>query len=207
MKSIALFGGTFNPIHYGHLAIAEEIRAKFNLDKVIFVPTCFPPHKDPADLADAKQRLIMAYLATVTNPCFDVSTFEVDKGGKSFTIDTVKHFRQLYGSDIQLYFIIGADLLMEISSWKNIEELLRMCKFIVVPRPGYDIQKIFNQYFLSSPNFAIATDLLDNIFIENIAMLEISATDIRRRVREWKSVKYLVPEAVEQFIHNQQIYL
>ncbi len=207
MKSVALFGGTFNPIHYGHLAIAEEIRSKFNLDKVIFVPTCFPPHKEPADLAEAKQRSIMTYLATVTNPSFDVSTFEVDKGGRSYTIDTVRYFHQLFGKGIQLYFIVGADMLMEISSWKNIEELLKICRFIAVPRPGYDIQKIFNQYFLASENFTIASELLDNISIENIPMLDISATNIRRRVKEWKSIKYLVPETVEQFIHNQKIYL
>ena len=207
MKSVALFGGTFNPIHYGHLSIAEEVRTKFNLDKVIFVPTCVPPHKDPSDLADGKQRSIMAYLATVTNPCFEVSTFEVDKGGKSYSIDTVKYFDQLYGGKVKLYFIVGADMLMEISTWKNIEDLLKICQFIAVPRPGYDIQKIFNQTFLASDNYSIASELLENIAIENTAMLDISATNIRRRVKEWKSIKYLVPEPVEQFIHNQHLYL
>ncbi len=207
MKSVALFGGTFNPIHFGHLSIAEEVRTKYNLDKVIFVPTCVPPHKDPADLADSRQRSVMAHLATVSNPCFEVSTFEVDKGGKSFTIDTVKHFDQLFGGKVAIYFIVGADMLMEISTWKNIEELLKLCRFIAVPRPGYDIQKIFNQYFLASDNYSIASELLENISIENIAMLDISATNIRRRVKEWKSIKYLVPEPVEQFIHHQQLYL
>src|SRR5262245_55514286 len=110
MKSVALFGGSFNPIHYGHLTIAEEVRTKFNLDKVIFIPTHVPPHKDPADLVDAKKRSVMAYLATVSNPCFEVSTFEVDRGGKSYSIDTVRHFRQLYGDKVQLYFIVGADM-------------------------------------------------------------------------------------------------
>ncbi len=207
MKSVALFGGTFNPIHYGHLAIAEEVRTKFNLDKVIFVPTYLPPHKEPETLVDAKQRLIMTNLATVSNPCFEVSMFEVHKGGKSYTIDTVKHFRQLFGDKVQLYFIVGADMLMEISTWKNIEELLKLCRFIAVPRPGYDIQKIFNQYFLASENYSVANELLDNILIEDIAMLDISATNIRRRVKEWKSIKYLLPEPVEQFIHNHQLYL
>jgi nicotinate-nucleotide adenylyltransferase len=207
MKSVALFGGTFNPIHYGHLAIAEEVRTKFNLDKVIFVPTCLPPHKNSVDLADAKQRSVMAYLATASNPCFEVSTFEVDRGGKSYTIDTVKYFRDFFGEKVQLYFIVGADMLMEISTWKNIAELLRICRFIAVPRPGYDIQKIFNQYFLSSTNFNIASELLENILIEDIAMLDISATNIRRRVKDWKSIKYLVPEPVEQYIHNFQLFL
>lgn len=207
VKSVAIFGGTFNPIHYGHLAIAEEVRTKFSLDKVLFVPAFQPPHKDPSDLADAKKRAIMACLATVSNPCFEVSTFEIDRGGRSYTIDTVRHFRQTLGPQVQLYFIVGADMLMEISSWKNIEELLKICRFIAVPRPGYDIQKILNQHYLATENFTIASELLENILIEEIAMLDISATNIRKRVKEWKSIKYLVPEPVEQFIHNQQLYL
>jgi nicotinate-nucleotide adenylyltransferase len=207
MKSVALFGGAFNPIHFGHLAIAEEVRSKHNIDKVIFIPTNIPPHKDPADLADAKKRLIMAYLATVSNPCFETSSFEIDKGGKSFSIDTVKYYHQLFKGKVELYFIIGADMLMEISTWKNIEELLKMCRFIAVSRPGYDVQKLFNRHFLASENYAVASELLENILIEDMTMLDISATNIRRRVKEWKSIKYLVPEPVEQFIHNQQLYL
>lgn len=207
MKSVALFGGTFNPIHYGHLAIAEEVRTKHNLDKVIFIPTNLPPHKEPEDLVDAKRRSVMAYLATVSNPCFEVSTFEVDRSGKSYTIDTVRHFHHVFGDKVELSFIIGADMLMEISTWKNIGELLEICRFIAVSRPGYDIQKILNQHFLSSQNHATASKMLGRILIEDSAMLDISATNIRRRVKEWKSIKYLVPEPVEQFIHNQQLYL
>jgi len=207
MRSIGIFGGTFNPVHFGHLAIAEEIRTKFNLDKIIFVPTHLPPHKQPEDLAEAGMRTIMLFLATVSNPGFEVSTYEVDRGGKSYTIDTVRHFREMFTEKIQLHFIIGADMLREISTWKNIEELLKLCKFIAVPRPGYDIQKIFDSYFLASSNFNIASELLGNISIEDIPMLDISASNIRKRVREFKSIKYLVPEAVEQFIHHQHLYL
>ena len=111
------------------------------------------------------------------------------------------------GEKVQLHFIVGADMLAEISTWKNIGELLKICRFVAVPRPGYDIQKIFNQYFLASDNYTIASELLENLLIENIAMLDISATNIRGRVKEWKSIKYLVPEPVEQFIHNQKLYL
>jgi nicotinate-nucleotide adenylyltransferase len=207
MKSVALFGGSFNPIHFGHLAIAEEVRNKHNIDKVIFVPTNLPPHKDPSDLADAKKRLIMTHLAIVSNPCFEASSFEIDRGGKSFSVDTVKYFYQLFKGQVQLYFIIGADMLTEISAWKSIEELLKMCRFIAVSRPGYDVQKIFNRHFLASENYAAASELLENIIIEDTPMLDISATVIRRRVAEWKSIKYLVPESVEQFIHNNQLYL
>lgn len=207
MKSVALFGGTFNPIHHGHLAIAEEVRAKFNLDKVIFVPTFAPPHKESMDLVDAKKRLIMVHLAAVSNPCFEVSNIEVDRGGKSYTFDTVKYFSQHFGEKVQLYFIVGADMLAEIATWKNIEELVKICRFIAVSRPGYDVQKIFNQCFLASENYVAASNLLENIILENTTMLDISATDIRRRVKEWKSIKYLLPEPVEQFIHNNHLYL
>src|SRR5208337_4157404 len=149
MKSIALFGGTFNPIHYGHLAIAEEVRAKYNLDKIIFVPTNLPPHKDPADLLDGRTRTVMAYLATVSNPCFEVSTYEVDRGGKSYSIDTVRHYQQALGPQTNLYFIVGADMLAEFSTWKSIDELLKICRFIAVSRPGFDIHKILNHHFLA----------------------------------------------------------
>src|SRR5579862_4649753 len=150
MKAIAIFGGTFNPIHYGHLAVAEEIRSKFNLDKVIFVPTNLPPHKNPADLVSARQRWLMTHMATVSNPCFEVSTFEIDSGGKSYTVDTVKHFRQHFGDKVKIYFIVGADMLIEIASWKNIGEILKMCRFFFKQKTAYDIQKIFNQYFLGA---------------------------------------------------------
>jgi nicotinate-nucleotide adenylyltransferase len=207
MKSAALFGGTFNPIHYGHLAIAEEVRTKYHLDKIIFVPTHQPPHKDPADLAEPQQRILMAHLATVSNPCFEVSGLEVERGGKSYTVDTVRHFRQYFGAGTDLYFIVGADMLPEISSWKNVGELFKLCRFIAVSRPGYDIQRILNRHYLAAGSFDTASELLENILIEETPMLEISATQIRRRVKEWKSIKYLVPEPVEQFIHNHQLYL
>jgi nicotinate-nucleotide adenylyltransferase len=206
MKAVAIFGGTFNPIHFGHLSIAEEIRTKFNLDKVIFVPTNLPPHKDPSDLISARQRWLMTHLATVSNPCFEVSTFEIDSGGKSYTIDTIKHFRKLFDEKVKLYFIIGADMLVEIASWKNIGEILKLCRFIAVSRPGYDVQKIFNQYFLGSKYASIASELMENVLVEDVAMFDVSSTTIRQKVREWKSIKYLVPESVEQFIHNQQLY-
>ena len=163
MKAVAIFGGTFNPIHFGHLCIAEEIRTKFNLDKVIFVPTNLPPHKNPSDLVSARQRWLMTHLATVSNPCFEVSTFEIDSGGKSYAVDTIKHFRKHFGDKVKIYFIIGADMLVDIAAWKNIGEILKLCRFIAVSRPGYDVQKIFNQYYLSSKNTSIASELMENV--------------------------------------------
>ncbi len=207
MKAVALFGGTFNPIHVAHLSVAEEIRTRYNLDKVIFVPAFLPPHKDPAELADAQSRLLMVHLATVSNPCFQVSSFEIDRGGKSYTVDTITHFRALLGDKTQLYFILGADMLMELATWRNIDEALRLCEFIVVARPGYDASKIMNYRFLGSTGQGLGADSLENLRMEECAKLDVSSSAIRQRVREWKSIKYLVPESVEQFIHNQQLYL
>jgi nicotinate-nucleotide adenylyltransferase len=207
IKAVGIFGGTFNPIHYGHLIVAEEIRAKHNLDKVVFVPAHLPPHKDPTDLVDARQRSIMVHLATVGNPCFEVSEFEIDRGGRSYSIDTVRHFSQVYGEGTQLYFIVGADLLMEIPTWKNISALLKLCRFIAVPRPGFDAGKIFNYKMLGSSSQEGDSKLLENVIVENISTSDISSTEIRQKVREWKSIKYLVPEPVEQYIHNQKLYL
>jgi nicotinate-nucleotide adenylyltransferase len=207
MKAAAIFGGSFNPIHLGHLAVAEEIRTRFNLDKVFFVPAFQPPHKDAEELVDARSRLLMAHLATVSNPCFEVSPFEIDRGGRSYTIDTLRHFRTVLGESTQLYFILGADMLMELGTWRNIEEALRITNFIVVTRPGYDASKIMNHQFLGAAGQGLSPDALDSIRVEACPHLDISSTGIRARVREWKSIKYLVPEAVEQFIHNQRLYL
>jgi nicotinate-nucleotide adenylyltransferase len=207
IKSVAIFGGTFNPIHYGHLIIAEEIRSKYNLDKVIFVPSHLPPHKEPTDLIDARKRFIMVHLATVGNPCFDVSDYEINKGGRSYSVDTVRHFSQIYGEETQLYFIIGADQLIEISSWKNIETLLTLCRFIAVPRPGIDTDKIFNYKMIGSSSRPLDTEIMNNVVIEQVTTSDISSTAIRQKVREWKSIKYMVPEPVEQYIHNQKLYL
>jgi nicotinate-nucleotide adenylyltransferase len=207
MNAIALFGGTFNPIHNGHLLIAEEVRTKYNLDKVVFIPSYQPPHKEAPDLADPAQRMIMAHLGTVNNPCYEVSPVELDRGGKSYTVDTLRHFKQVYGDGVQMYFIIGADMLMELTTWKNIDEVLRMCRFIAVNRPGYDIAKILNYRFIATDGVNLSEDLFENILTEDVARIDISSTQIRQRVKEWKSIKYLVPEPVEQYIHNQQLYL
>lgn len=207
MNAIALFGGTFNPIHNGHLLIAEEVRTRYNLDKVVFIPAFQPPHKDAKDLADPDQRLIMTHLGTVNNPCFEVSPVELERGGKSYTVDTVRHFRQAYGDDVQLYFIVGADTLMELTTWKNIEEILGMCRFVAVQRPGYDVSKILNYRFITAGGANLSGEIFDRIAVEDVARLDVSSSLVRQRVREWKSIKYLVPEPVEQYIHNQQLYL
>jgi nicotinate-nucleotide adenylyltransferase len=205
-RAVAIFGGSFNPIHLGHLAVAEEVRIRYGLEKVIFVPAHQSPHKDGKDLADAQSRLVMAHLATLSNPFFEVSDFEVERGGLSYSIDTIRHFKDLLG-DASLHFILGADMLMELSTWKNIDEALRLCRFIVVTRPGFDAGKIMNHRLLGAFGQGLEAESLENIRLEDCIKMDVSSTAIRRWVREGRSVKYLVPEAVEQFIHHQKLYL
>ncbi|MGE5197902.1 MAG: nicotinate-nucleotide adenylyltransferase, partial [Deltaproteobacteria bacterium] len=172
-----IFGGTFNPIHLGHLILAEEVREKLELDRVIFVPTYLPPHKDVSDVASAKNRYQMITLAIKGNKYFAVSDREIKRNGRSYTIDTLKEFKGLYPRD-ELYFMIGSDLLKYLDEWKDLSEILKMVKFIVATRPGYPLEQI--------PSY-----------IETVAIsaVDISAFQIRSRIRENKSFRYLVPEA------------
>jgi len=138
MKRIGILGGTFNPIHIGHLAIAEWSYEKLKLDKVIFVPTYLPPHKSSRGVIDAKTRYKMVELAIKDNPHFEISDFEIKKGGKSYSIDTVRYFSEKFNKDTKLYFIIGEDCLSTLHKWKEIEKLVSLASFVVVNRPGVE---------------------------------------------------------------------
>ncbi len=186
---IGILGGTFNPIHIGHLILAEEAYFKLKLDKLIFVPAFIPPHKDVMEVISAKDRLAMARLAIEDNPVFDVSTYEVDSKKKSYSIDTLKEFRSLYGDDAQLCFITGSDSLKDLFSWKNINDIFKISKFIVANRPGYPMKNI--------PKEA------DTVVITPI---EISSEDIRKRLKEGRSIRYLVPEKVRRYILDNRLY-
>ncbi len=190
---IGILGGTFNPIHLGHLAIAQEVLDKLKLDKVIFIPSFLPPHKEDPDIAPAKDRYKMACLATESNPNFVVSRIELDRGGKSYSVETVKEFRRLYKGS-QLYYILGTDAYLDISTWKDVDELLQLCHFIVVKRPGFDIGKPERKY-------------KERITLVDVPALAISSRDIRGRIREGKEVRYLIPEEVEGYIHKKGLYL
>jgi len=206
MRGVAIFGGTFNPVHHGHLVVAEEVRTRLQLDKVVFVPTHTPPHKEAGDLAASSHRHLMLTLATLSNPGFEVSAFELERGGKSYSIDTVRHFRSRLGEGIQLHFIIGADMLQDLSGWREAGELRKICRFVAVPRPGHDLQKALQRRVLAAGDLSSAEDLLEDVLFEDAPAVDISATDIRRRVKEGKSIKYLVPEPVEQYILHHKLY-
>ncbi|MEK6727582.1 MAG: nicotinate-nucleotide adenylyltransferase [Candidatus Omnitrophota bacterium] len=185
---IGILGGTFNPVHIGHLILAEEAREKLGLDKVIFVPTFLPPHKDNSGIALATDRLSMIKLAIKTNKYFVVSDTEIKRNGRSYTIDTIKEFKERFRTD-DLYFIIGSDLLKYLDEWKDLNEIIKLVRFIVATRPGFPLEKI--------PSY------IDTLPIRAV---DISAFEIRECVKENKSFHYLVPEGVFNYINKRGLY-
>lgn len=185
---IGILGGTFNPIHIGHLILAEEVREKLALDKLIFVPTYLPPHKDNSDIAEAPHRYRMISTAIKGNRYFSLSDIEIKRKTRSYTIDTLREFKNTYPQD-ELYFITGSDLLNYLEDWKDLNEIISMVKFIVGTRPGYPLEKI-------------------PAFISTVAIrpVDISAFQIRQRIRENKSFHYLVPETVFKYINRHKLY-
>ena len=196
MKKIGIMGGTFDPIHVGHLMIAEAVWDEYKLEKVLFIPSANPPHKHDV-MTSARHRFNMTLLATCSNPHFEVSSIEMDRTGPSYTIDTIKALKKIYGDDTDFYFIIGADCIHELPSWHKIDELLKICKFIATKRPTYKldlsiIAKEFSDY---------------NIQLLETPELEISSTDIRQRIKKGYSIQYITTEQVQQYIRKEELYL
>ena len=197
---LAIMGGTFDPIHYGHLVTAEAIRDKFKLDKVIFMPAGNPPHKASRVISDANHRHLMTVLATVTNPYFEVSRMELDREGITYTVDTIRELRQIYGEDTRMFFITGADAILEILTWRNIDRLLKKCCFVAATRPGFhgeDMEQKLDE---------IRSIYKEEVFSIEVPSLAISSTDIRNRIRTNQTISYLLPEAVENYIRKNNLY-
>ncbi len=192
MARKGIMGGTFDPIHYGHLVTAEEVRDYFDLDEVVFVPSGRPPHKIGQKITDPEHRYLMVVLATVTNPYFSVSRVEIERPGPSYSVDTVRYFKTLWGKETEVFFITGADAFAQISTWNNPQELLTMCTFVAASRPGYKLN--------------IDKDFRDRVRIIEVSALAISSSEIRRRVRRGESIKYLLPETVEHYIYKNGLY-
>ncbi len=199
-KRIGIMGGTFDPIHYGHLVTAEAARGQFQLDQVLFLPSGTPPHKDPTQVTDTKHRYTMAVLATLTNPHFEVSRVDIDRTGTTYTIDTLRILQDLHGTAVRLFFITGADAILEIMGWKDSQELLGMAEFIAATRPGFQLedQRGTIHHWFSSQN--------KRLHILQVPAMAISSTDIRRRVRKGESIRYLVPETVDYYIRKNRLY-
>ncbi|EAX48087.1 nicotinate (nicotinamide) nucleotide adenylyltransferase [Thermosinus carboxydivorans Nor1] len=196
---IGIMGGTFDPIHIGHLVTAEAVRIEFGLDKVLFIPAANPPHKQHAQVTPAIHRYIMTVMATYSNPSFFVSPIELERPGPSYTIDTVRALIDQYGEKSDFYFITGADAIADLPTWKDIDELLGLCHFVAATRPGCIsmIDAVIRRFGAKGRQR-----------IHRLATpeLEISSTDIRERVKLGRSIKYIVPESVEQYILKEGLY-
>jgi nicotinate-nucleotide adenylyltransferase len=193
--AVGVMGGTFNPIHIGHLVTAEEALYAFSLDEVIFVPAGQPWQKD-RDVAEAEHRYLMTVIATASNPHFRVSRIEIDRPGPTYTVETLRALRAEIG-EAELYFITGADAILQILSWKDPEEVLAEARFVAATRPGYDLDRLEKE---------LPQGLEDRVHIFEIPALAISSTDIRRRVREGRPVRYLLPEGVARYIEKARLY-
>jgi nicotinate-nucleotide adenylyltransferase len=225
---IGIMGGTFDPIHYGHLNSAEEIAEIFKLDRVIFIPTFIPPHKKKEKITGVYHRLMMTMLATLGNPRFTVSTIEIERDGYSYTIDTINELRNRFRKGTakdNFYFITGIDAFKDIFTWKDADRLLKNCDFIVSTRPGYRTDDLFNMLndtaakkyknikfrmdrknpFVKSPRLYIIGSKHFIYPVETTA-LDISSTDIRSRIKKGMTVKYLLSESVEEYINKNGLY-
>lgn len=200
MKKIGIIGGTFDPVHYGHLILAEQARAEAHLDQVIFMPAMVQPFKLHDKIAEGEDRYAMLQKAVAGNPYFSVSRKELDSPEISFTINTLKSCKTEFGADTELYFIIGTDAFLKLEKWYEAEDLLEGFSFVVGMRPGYKEQE------LRALVKRLREEYGARIIEINNSEVEISSSDIKKRIREGKSVKYLLPEGVEEYIYRNGLY-
>lgn len=196
---LGIMGGTFNPIHLGHLATAEAVWDAFGLDEVLFIPSAHPPHKQGQEIIAPEHRLRMTELAISSNPHFRLSDIELRRTGPSYAVDTVNALRESFGKDTELYFITGADAINELFSWHHVKELLGKCHFIAATRQGTELDAASLWEHFGD---------LGQKHIHPLATpaLEISSTDLRERLRQGRSVRYLVPDEVGAYIMKEGLY-
>jgi len=194
-RRIGIMGGTFDPIHFGHLLAAEESYRELELDEIIFVPTGQPPHKQ--GVSAQEQRYDMTLLATAGIPYFSVSRMEIDREKSSHTIDTLLEFRAIMGEDVEFCFITGLDAILSISTWKEYAKLPELCRLVTVTRSGYSLENLDE----------LPAEMRKSIIFIEIPSFLLSSTNIRNRISEGKGAKYLVPDAVEDYIRKCRLYL
>jgi nicotinate-nucleotide adenylyltransferase len=194
-RRLGVMGGTFDPIHYGHLVTAEEALVQYSLDGVVFVPTGRPWMKQDRSVSPAEDRYLMTVIATASNPRFQVSRIEIDRDGPTYTVETLRALADEH-PDAELYFITGADAMLEIFDWKEPNEALDLAHFIAATRPGYDLARFESRTPTRHPNVSVM----------NVPALAISSTDIRDRVRGTRPIRYLVPEGVKTYIDKAGLY-
>jgi nicotinate-nucleotide adenylyltransferase len=214
-KRLGLFGGTFNPIHYGHLRTGEEVAEALGLTRLWFIPAALPPHKAGQQITPFEMRLEMTRLAVGRHPRITVSDIEGRRPGKSYSIETLRQVRLEQGRDWELYFILGLDAILEITTWKDYAELFTICNFVVLDRPGYDrsqleavLRREVHRECRPLPGGAgFQHPSGYKIFLMSTTLLDISATRIRRLVGEGRSIRYLLPEKVRRYIIKNKLYL
>ena len=190
---VGLMGGSFNPIHVGHLMAAEGVREALALERVVFVPARIPPHKPPAQLAPAEDRFRMVALAIADNPALEVSDIELKRAGPSYTVDTVRAFRQQLGPSAFLCFIIGADTIPELPGWRRMDEIAVLCQIVAVSRPDAPLAR------QPGP----AAGMIQRV---EIPLVDVSSTDIRGRLHAGRSIRYLVGEPVRAYVLEKGLY-
>ncbi len=196
---LGIMGGTFDPIHYGHLVTAEQAREALNLDVVLFMPAGEPAFKLDQTITDAESRYAMTVLATAANPSFLASRFEIDREGTTYTADTLRALRAYYPDNVKLYFITGADAILDIVTWHDAADIADLATLIAATRPGYDIEQARSRIEASGLSFDVR-------YIQ-IPALAISSTNVRERVSEGKSIRYLTSESVMGFIRKNGLYV
>jgi nicotinate-nucleotide adenylyltransferase len=221
---IGIMGGTFDPIHLGHLRAAEEIYWAFGMDRIIFVPAARPPHKEEAVVASALHRYEMVSLATVFTPYFTVSPIELHREGKSYSVETVREFQKMTGPDTRLYFVVGVDAFLEMSAWRDAEELLRLTRVIVTARPGWRLDEVEGlltpeqRRLLGQPSFRyLKVGEIDaaqvekspaprQVLLVEVVSLDIASREIRQLVEAGRSIRHLVPDTVAAYMAKNRLY-
>ncbi|MGK5558192.1 nicotinate-nucleotide adenylyltransferase [Actinomadura kijaniata] len=191
-RRLGIMGGTFDPIHHGHLVAASEVAHYFSLDEVVFVPTGVSSHKDDRKIAPAEDRYLMTVIATASNPRFSVSRIDIDRPGPTYTVDTLRDMRDLHGPGTELFFITGADALGKMLTWHDADELFELAHFVGVTRPGHR---------LADPGLPDG-----RVSLMEVPALSISSTECRDRVRAGEPIWYLVPDGIVQYINKRSLY-
>ncbi|MBW2146729.1 MAG: nicotinate-nucleotide adenylyltransferase [Deltaproteobacteria bacterium] len=211
---IGILGGTYNPIHLGHLRLAEEVRELFDLKEVHFIPAFIPPHKQEETIASAHHRMAMVRMAVMSNPAFIASDRELKRKGPSYTVDTLRELHRIYDPPLQPYFILGMDTYLEIATWSRYQELFHLCHFVVVSRPGYHWKEIrtvlpveiAHEFCYNKKKDGYLHHSGHLTYFRDIHRYEISSSEIRMSVREGRSIRYLVPDAVRRYIEQEGLY-
>jgi len=198
--SFAIFGGTFDPIHNGHISSAKVIKRLSGVEKILLLPCGVPPHKQHSEVTDSRMRYEMAHLAVKDDEDFILSSLEIDRGGKTYTIDTIRFLREKLGNKREFYFILGADAIHDMPTWKDYKELLKLCFFIAVTRPGYDKVRLQKEVETLKNRYG------SKIVVAEIPAVDVSSSQIRENIKNGKSIKGMVCADVEKYIYENGLY-